>query len=168
MLLSRQRFESPSRTMLSLSVRHLPTAMGTSRIASSTSTLPYTLKNLNLFTYLTYLFRQDQQGNPDHHPHPDPEQTQVCLGRGLLRVQVRVLCSIPAIFRPVHTQAHMPFRPERWENPPEAISSIPGVWGHLFTFLGGPRACIGYRFSLVEYVPHARPVQVWGNDSHFG
>ncbi|KAH9885222.1 cytochrome P450 [Cubamyces lactineus] len=42
------------------------------------------------------------------------------------------------------------FRPERWENTPEAVSSIPGVWGHLLTFLGGPRACIGYRFSLVE------------------
>ncbi|KAH9847039.1 cytochrome P450 [Lenzites betulinus] len=42
------------------------------------------------------------------------------------------------------------FKPERWENPPEAISSIPGVWGHMLSFLGGPRACIGYRFSLVE------------------
>ncbi|KAI0673974.1 cytochrome P450 [Trametes maxima] len=42
------------------------------------------------------------------------------------------------------------FKPERWDNPPEAISAIPGVWGHLLTFLGGPRACIGYRFSLVE------------------
>ncbi|KAI0358319.1 cytochrome P450 [Trametes cingulata] len=42
------------------------------------------------------------------------------------------------------------FKPERWENPPEAISSIPGVWGHMLTFLGGPRACIGFRFSLVE------------------
>ncbi|KAI0652715.1 cytochrome P450 [Trametes meyenii] len=42
------------------------------------------------------------------------------------------------------------FKPERWNNPPEASSAIPGVWGHLLTFLGGPRACIGYRFSLVE------------------
>ncbi|KAM5537407.1 hypothetical protein V8D89_008926 [Ganoderma adspersum] len=42
------------------------------------------------------------------------------------------------------------FKPERWENPPEAISSIPGVWGHLLTFLGGPHACIGYRFSVTE------------------
>ena len=41
-------------------------------------------------------------------------------------------------------------RPERWQNIPEAVSRIPGVWGHLLTFLGGPRACIGYRFSLVE------------------
>ena len=43
-------------------------------------------------------------------------------------------------------------RPERWANPPEAVSSIPGVWGHLLTFLGGPHACIGYRFSVIECV----------------
>ncbi|RPD78584.1 cytochrome P450 [Lentinus tigrinus ALCF2SS1-7] len=42
------------------------------------------------------------------------------------------------------------FRPERWESPPEAIANIPGVWSHLLTFLGGPHACIGYRFSLTE------------------
>jgi hypothetical protein len=43
-------------------------------------------------------------------------------------------------------------RPERWENHdiPNAASSIPGVWANLLTFIGGPRACIGYRFSLVE------------------
>ncbi|KAJ7494429.1 cytochrome P450 [Mycena galericulata] len=43
----------------------------------------------------------------------------------------------------------MEFIPERWES--RTISnSIPGVWSHMLTFLGGPRACIGYRFSLVE------------------
>ncbi|KAI9059130.1 cytochrome P450 [Trametes sanguinea] len=42
------------------------------------------------------------------------------------------------------------FRPERWEQPPEVSADIPGIWGHLLSFLGGPRACIGYRFSLTE------------------
>ncbi|KAG6823047.1 hypothetical protein H0H93_004334, partial [Arthromyces matolae] len=42
------------------------------------------------------------------------------------------------------------FRPERWETVPEEANRIPGVWGNVLTFLGGPRACIGYRFSLVE------------------
>ncbi|KAH7929281.1 cytochrome P450 [Leucogyrophana mollusca] len=42
------------------------------------------------------------------------------------------------------------FKPERWESIPDSASHIPGVWGHLLTFLGGPRACIGYRFSLIE------------------
>ena len=48
------------------------------------------------------------------------------------------------------------FRPERWlaSGPPEAVSTIPGVWGNMLTFLGGPRACIGYRFTLIEWVPH--------------
>ncbi|KAF9077282.1 cytochrome P450 [Rhodocollybia butyracea] len=44
----------------------------------------------------------------------------------------------------------MEFKPERWDKLPEAVTSIPGVWGNLMTFLGGARACIGYRFSLAE------------------
>ncbi|KAE9404971.1 cytochrome P450 [Gymnopus androsaceus JB14] len=42
------------------------------------------------------------------------------------------------------------FKPERWQNIPEAATSIPGVWGNMMTFLGGAKACIGYRFSLIE------------------
>jgi len=42
------------------------------------------------------------------------------------------------------------FRPERWESVPESANSIPGVWGNQLSFLGGPRACIGYRFSIIE------------------
>ncbi|KAH9926684.1 cytochrome P450 [Fomitopsis serialis] len=42
------------------------------------------------------------------------------------------------------------FKPERWEKPPEAIQGIPGVWGNMLTFFGGPHACIGYRFALAE------------------
>ncbi|KAL0576500.1 hypothetical protein V5O48_005475 [Marasmius crinis-equi] len=42
------------------------------------------------------------------------------------------------------------FRPERWANLPEAVNAIPGVWGNMMTFLGGPHACIGWRFTIVE------------------
>ncbi|KAJ7087052.1 cytochrome P450 [Mycena crocata] len=53
----------------------------------------------------------------------------------------------------------MEFVPERWESvkgasglndAPGPANSIPGIWGHMLTFLGGPRGCIGFRFSLVE------------------
>ncbi|PPQ63062.1 hypothetical protein CVT24_005917 [Panaeolus cyanescens] len=42
------------------------------------------------------------------------------------------------------------FKPERWLSPPKEASAIPGLWGNILTFLGGPRSCIGYRFSLTE------------------
>ncbi|TFK35549.1 cytochrome P450 [Crucibulum laeve] len=44
----------------------------------------------------------------------------------------------------------MVFKPERWESIPEAASAVPGVWGNMLTFIGGPRACIGYRFTIIE------------------
>lgn len=45
-------------------------------------------------------------------------------------------------------------RPERWTDVPEGVSHVPGIWGHLLTFIGGPRGCIGYRFALVECVAY--------------
>lgn len=42
------------------------------------------------------------------------------------------------------------FKPERWDNLPEAIKDMPGVWSHLMTFIHGPNACIGYRFAVIE------------------
>ncbi|EIW75482.1 cytochrome P450 [Coniophora puteana RWD-64-598 SS2] len=44
------------------------------------------------------------------------------------------------------------FRPERWIDGavPEGAHSIPGIWGNQMTFMGGPHACIGFRFSLLE------------------
>ncbi|KAJ7233676.1 cytochrome P450 [Mycena rebaudengoi] len=42
------------------------------------------------------------------------------------------------------------FRPERWEDIPEAVSEIPGVWGNTLSFFAGPHNCIGFRFAVVE------------------
>ena len=48
------------------------------------------------------------------------------------------------------------FRPERWADLPPAVSSIPGLYAHILTFLNGNggsagnRSCIGYRFALTE------------------
>ncbi|KAF7351505.1 hypothetical protein MSAN_01582800 [Mycena sanguinolenta] len=50
----------------------------------------------------------------------------------------------PAIWGPT---AHQ-FIPERWES--NVSTSIPGVWSQMLTFIGGPRACIGFRFSIIE------------------
>ncbi|KAI1794335.1 cytochrome P450 [Ganoderma leucocontextum] len=47
----------------------------------------------------------------------------------------------------------MEWKPERWLSPlPEAVSDakIPGVYSNLMTFLGGGRACIGFKFSQLE------------------
>ncbi|KAI0327022.1 cytochrome P450 [Cubamyces sp. BRFM 1775] len=42
------------------------------------------------------------------------------------------------------------FKPERWDDLPEAVSSIPGIWANNLTFMGGQHACLGYKFSLNE------------------
>ncbi|KAK0202327.1 cytochrome P450 [Desarmillaria ectypa] len=43
------------------------------------------------------------------------------------------------------------FNPERWlrESVPKATASL-GVYGSLFTFTGGARSCIGWRFAVLE------------------
>ncbi|TEB29745.1 cytochrome P450 [Coprinellus micaceus] len=43
--------------------------------------------------------------------------------------------------------------PERWlEGLPESVTGakVPGIYSHLMTFLGGGRACIGFKFSQLE------------------
>ncbi|KAF9235974.1 cytochrome P450 [Melanogaster broomeanus] len=78
--------------------------------------------------------------------------------RGVVQDQIRItkgdLIFIPILAMNSSKELWGPdaheFKPERWENVPEAVSDIPGVWSHLLSFLGGPRACIGYRFAVVE------------------
>lgn len=43
--------------------------------------------------------------------------------------------------------------PERWLSPlPSSVSDahVPGIYSHLMTFLGGGRACIGFKVSQIE------------------
>ncbi|KIK37049.1 hypothetical protein CY34DRAFT_93378 [Suillus luteus UH-Slu-Lm8-n1] len=45
------------------------------------------------------------------------------------------------------------WKPERWLSPlPQSVvdAEIPGVYSHLMTFIGGGRACIGFKFSELE------------------
>ncbi|EIN05390.1 cytochrome P450 [Punctularia strigosozonata HHB-11173 SS5] len=45
------------------------------------------------------------------------------------------------------------WRPERWLEPlPESVAAakVPGVYSNLLTFIGGGRACIGFKFSELE------------------
>ncbi|KAH7882788.1 cytochrome P450 [Phlebopus sp. FC_14] len=47
----------------------------------------------------------------------------------------------------------MEWKPERWLSPlPSTVTNaqIPGVYSHLMTFIGGGRACIGFKFSQLE------------------
>ncbi|KAL5524315.1 hypothetical protein ACEPAF_9455 [Sanghuangporus sanghuang] len=45
------------------------------------------------------------------------------------------------------------WKPERWLKPlPRSVEDahLPGVYSQMMTFLGGPRACIGFKFSEIE------------------
>jgi cytochrome P450 len=45
------------------------------------------------------------------------------------------------------------WKPDRWLKPlPPSVTEahVPGIYSHLMTFLGGGRACIGFKFSQLE------------------
>ncbi|KAI0701860.1 cytochrome P450 [Cytidiella melzeri] len=92
--------------------------------------------------------------NDDLIPCSTPYTDKHGVQRDHIQIQKgdRVIIPILALnrYKPYWGEDAMEFKPERWENPPDTITSIPGVFGHVLSFLGGPRACIGYRFSLVE------------------
>ncbi|KAG5352648.1 hypothetical protein C0989_001270 [Termitomyces sp. Mn162] len=125
-----------------------------------------TMEQLNALSYLDMVVRETMRL---HAPVPNTMRTAVkddtiplnqpiTDRKGVVHESIRIpkgeTLMIPIIAvnrdRSVWGKDAREFRPERWENIPEAATHIPGVWGNMLTFLGGPRACIGYRFSLVE------------------
>ncbi|KAF6762398.1 cytochrome P450 [Ephemerocybe angulata] len=78
------------------------------------------------------------------------EITEVLVPEGtLLIVSIKSINTDPELWGP---DAHE-WKPERWLAPPrEALvdAHIPGVYSHLMTFIGGGRACIGFKFSEME------------------
>jgi hypothetical protein len=87
---------------------------------------------------------KNPQGSGTLNPHLRGQPRPRYLGPRCIGLQVG--------FRTWYPLKHLltQFRPERWEASTPISNSIPGVWGHMLTFLGGPRGCIGYRFALVE------------------
>jgi hypothetical protein len=72
------------------------------------------------------------------------------MGGGRARVQVRTVQSSGPNHQSL-TRLHVYDRLERWFSDTPGGNVVPGVWGNVLSFLGGPRSCIGYRFALVEY-----------------
>ncbi|EJD48742.1 cytochrome P450 [Auricularia subglabra TFB-10046 SS5] len=69
-----------------------------------------------------------------------------------IRVGIATANTAPALWG---ADAHE-FKPERWlveqkESGAHAGDTVlPGVWAGIMSFMGGPRACIGYKFALLE------------------
>ncbi|KAK7692524.1 hypothetical protein QCA50_004154 [Cerrena zonata] len=64
--------------------------------------------------------------------------------------EIRIPIAVINTWKVIWGENALEYRPERWESPPEGLKNSPGIWNHMLNFLGGTRACIGYRFSLVE------------------
>ncbi|KAF5336859.1 hypothetical protein D9611_002889 [Ephemerocybe angulata] len=67
----------------------------------------------------------------------------------LLIVSIKAINTDPELWGPDARE----WKPERWLAPPqEALvdAHLPGVYSHLMTFIGGGRACIGFKFSEME------------------
>ncbi|KAJ7640602.1 cytochrome P450 [Mycena rosella] len=123
-----------------------------------------TLDELNGLRYLDCVVRETLRV---HSPVPSTLRVSLCDdivplanpftdAQGTVHESIRVPKGTQ-VFIPISTMNRDPeiwgpdsndFVPERWESP--ISSSVPGIWGNMMTFFGGPRSCIGYRFSLAE------------------
>jgi len=125
-----------------------------------------TMEQLNEFSYLDKVVRETLRF---HNPVPSTERVAAKAdvlplkspftdNEGILRSEIQIEkgqhVTIPIdavnLSKQLWGEDAWEFKPERWEKLPKTVSSIPGVWGNMLTFLGGPLSCIGYRYSLLQ------------------
>lgn len=125
-----------------------------------------TMEQLNSLPYLEGVVRESLRlyapvSNTNRismHDTEIPLQKSYTDNQGVLRSTVRVskgdLVVIPIRLLNRSTEIWgedaNEFRPERWDDIPEAVNALPSIYGHLMTFIAGAHACIGFRFSVIK------------------
>ncbi|KZV60392.1 cytochrome P450 [Peniophora sp. CONT] len=112
-------------------------------------------ETLRLFPPVRFVQRQARKDHvlPLRHPITDVNGkiiTEVFVPKGTVVMSANVAVN--------HSKAiwgadALEWKPERWLSPlPQSVQDarIPGVYSNTMTFSGGARACIGFKFSLLE------------------
>ncbi|KAJ3507575.1 hypothetical protein NMY22_g16892 [Coprinellus aureogranulatus] len=112
-------------------------------------------ETLRLYTPAPYAFREAKKDGILPFGTPVKTTEGQPLSELFIPKDTRILISLrhcntnPEIWGPDAAE----WRPERWLAPlPETVTKakVPGVYANLMTFLGGSRACIGFKFSELE------------------
>ncbi|KAF8816768.1 cytochrome P450 [Phlegmacium glaucopus] len=135
---------------------------------SDVSTDNPTMDDLNGLPYLDAVVRETLRLHPsipsliraakknDCIPLSQPFTDRKGVVRNEIRVRKGQSITVPIFFinrdKSIWGEDSTEFKPERWVNIPDAAASVPGVWANMMTFIGGPRACIGYRFSILSEI----------------
>ncbi|CAK5276985.1 unnamed protein product [Mycena citricolor] len=118
--------------------------------------LPYfeTVMRETLRLYAPAVFVQRVASQDDVLPLGKPYVDRWGVSHDTLPITKGQLVTIPILAvnrdKEIWGQDALEFKPERWDNLPEAVHSIPGVWGNQLTFVAGAHNCIGFRFSVAE------------------
>ncbi|KZV66085.1 cytochrome P450 [Peniophora sp. CONT] len=112
-------------------------------------------ETLRLFPPVRFLQRLARQDHvlPLREPITDVNgkvMTEVFVPKGTV-----VLCALAEVNRSkaIWGEDAREWKPERWLSPlPQTVTDarVPGVYANVLTFAGGARACIGFKFSLLE------------------
>ncbi|CAK5270435.1 unnamed protein product [Mycena citricolor] len=118
--------------------------------------LPYfeTVLREILRLYTPAVFSQREALNDDVLPLKKPFVDRWGVSHESVPVPQGQLFTIPLLAmntdKEIWGEDALEFKPERWNDLPDAVDSMPGIWGHQMTFLGGAHSCMGFRFSMAE------------------